>query len=99
MPPGLHITAIIAAYNEADIIAQTVGDLVRQGIAAHVLDQHSTEVDRLVLSAQAEEAVALAAQDVHVHFHDLDPLHEEDPLGEGHPEPDPPDAGGTARRL
>jgi YihY family inner membrane protein len=58
-----------------------------------------TEVDRLVLSAQAEEAAALAPQDVHVHSHDLDPLHEEDPLGEGHPEPDPPDAGGTARRL
>ena len=43
MPPGLRITAIIAAYNEADIIAQTVGDLVRQGIAAHVLDHHSTD--------------------------------------------------------
>jgi hypothetical protein len=41
--PGLRITAIIAAYNEADIIAQTVGDLVRQGIAAHVLDHHSTD--------------------------------------------------------
>ncbi|MGH9256687.1 MAG: glycosyltransferase family A protein [Vicinamibacterales bacterium] len=43
MPPGLRITAIIAAYNEADIIGHTVGDLVRQGIAAHVLDQHSTD--------------------------------------------------------
>jgi glycosyltransferase involved in cell wall biosynthesis len=39
----IRITAIIAAYNEADIIAQTVGDLVRQGIAAHVLDHHSTD--------------------------------------------------------
>jgi membrane protein len=62
-----------------------------------------TESDRLVLSAQAEEAVARAAQDVHVHFQDLDPLHEEGPLaggieGEG-PEPDPPPAGGEARRL
>lgn len=43
MPPDLRITAIIAAFNEADIIAQTVGDLVRQGIAAHVLDHHSTD--------------------------------------------------------
>jgi glycosyltransferase involved in cell wall biosynthesis len=43
MPLGLRITAIIAAYNEADIIGQTVGDLVRQGIAAHVLDNHSTD--------------------------------------------------------
>ncbi|MEX2203258.1 MAG: YihY/virulence factor BrkB family protein [Actinomycetota bacterium] len=59
----------------------------------------TTDVDRLVLSAQAEEAVALAAQDVHIHFHDLDPLHETDPPDEGHHEPDPPDAGGPARRL
>jgi membrane protein len=59
-----------------------------------------TDVDRLVLSAQAEEAVALAAQDVHVHFHDLDPLHEEDPLvHEPHPERDPPLPGGEAHRL
>ena len=43
MPPGLRITAIIATYNEADIIAQTIGDLVRQGIAVHVLDHRSTD--------------------------------------------------------
>ena len=43
MPLGLRITAIIAAYNEADIIGQTVGDLVRQGIAAYVLDHESTD--------------------------------------------------------
>jgi hypothetical protein len=52
-----------------------------------------TEPDRLVLSAQAEEAVARAAQDVHVHFHDLDPPEE------GRPEPDPPHTGGSAHRL
>jgi hypothetical protein len=43
MPSGLRITAIIATFNEADIIGQTVGDLVRQGIAAYVLDHHSTD--------------------------------------------------------
>jgi len=59
-----------------------------------------TDVDRLVLSAQAEEAVTSAAQDIHVHFDDLDPLHEEDPLGEGdQPERDPPHPGGPAHRL
>jgi YihY family inner membrane protein len=59
-----------------------------------------TEADREVLSAQAEEAVARAAQDVHVHFHDLDPLHEGDPLEEEHhPEPEPPHGGGSAHRL
>jgi membrane protein len=58
-----------------------------------------TGADREVLSAQAEEAVARAAQDVHVHFHDLDPLPEGDQLEEGHPDPDPPHAGGSAHRL
>jgi hypothetical protein len=41
--PGLRITAIIAAFNEADIIQQTVGDLVRQGIAVHFIDDGSTD--------------------------------------------------------
>jgi membrane protein len=58
-----------------------------------------TEADRHVLSAQAEEAVAQAAEDVHVHFHDLDPLHAEDPLEEGQPGTDPPQTGGPAHRL
>ena len=40
---GVRVTAIISAYNEADIIAQTVADLVRQGIAAYVIDDHSTD--------------------------------------------------------
>ena len=43
MPSGLRITAIIATYNEADVVAQTVGDLVRQGINVHVLDHRSTD--------------------------------------------------------
>jgi len=40
---ALRITAIVAAYNEADIIAQSVGDLVRQGIAVHLLDHQSSD--------------------------------------------------------
>ena len=57
MPPGLRITAIIAAYNEADIIAQTVGDLARQGIAAHVLDHHSTDGTRAALEPFVESGL------------------------------------------
>lgn len=37
------VTAIIAAYNEEDIIAQTVGDLIKQGIFVYFLDNHSTD--------------------------------------------------------
>lgn len=37
------VTAIIAAYNEEDIIAQTVGDLIRQGIFVYFIDNHSTD--------------------------------------------------------
>jgi hypothetical protein len=52
---GVRVTAIISAYNEADIIRQTVADLVHKGIAAHVLDDHST--DRTV-----EELAALGSK-------------------------------------
>ena len=43
MHAGPRITAIVAAFNEADIIQQTVGDLVQQGIAVHVIDDGSTD--------------------------------------------------------
>src|SRR3954454_4533831 len=35
--------AIVAAYNEADIIGQVVGDLISQGIRAYLLDDGSTD--------------------------------------------------------
>ena len=35
--------AIIAAYNEADIIGQVVGDLIAQGIKVYLLDDGSTD--------------------------------------------------------
>ena len=41
MPP--RVVAIIAAYNEADIIGTVVGDLVEQGIEVYFLDDGSTD--------------------------------------------------------
>jgi glycosyltransferase involved in cell wall biosynthesis len=40
-PPS--VVAIIAAYNEADIIGSVVGDLVNQGIDVYLLDDGSTD--------------------------------------------------------
>jgi hypothetical protein len=37
------VIAIIAAYNEGDIIGQVVGDLVEQGVGVHLLDHGSTD--------------------------------------------------------
>jgi hypothetical protein len=39
----LPVIAIVAAYNEADVIAQTVGDLVAQGVAVYLIDHGSTD--------------------------------------------------------
>ncbi len=38
-----RVVAIIAAYNEADIIAQVVADLIDQGIEVYLLDDGSTD--------------------------------------------------------
>ncbi|MFH1742244.1 MAG: glycosyltransferase, partial [bacterium] len=40
---SITVTAIIATYNEADIIAHTVGDLVSQGIRVYLIDTGSTD--------------------------------------------------------
>jgi hypothetical protein len=37
------VTAILAAYNEEDIVGQVVGDLVQQGIRVYLLDHASTD--------------------------------------------------------
>jgi hypothetical protein len=42
-PDPVSVVAIVAAYNEADIIAQTVGDLIHQGVQVYVLDHGSTD--------------------------------------------------------
>jgi hypothetical protein len=43
MSASLRILAIIAAHNEADIIARTIEDLVDQGIEVYLLDHASTD--------------------------------------------------------
>jgi Glycosyl transferase family 2 len=52
MAKALSVTAVIAAYNEEDVIGAAVGDLLDQGIRVHLLDHGSTdgtvaEVERL----------------------------------------------------
>jgi len=43
MPPEFSVVAIIAAYNEADVIASVVRDLIDQGISVYFLDDGSTD--------------------------------------------------------
>jgi hypothetical protein len=43
MLPRFDVVAIIAAYNEADIIEQIVNDLIRQGVHVYFLDDGSTD--------------------------------------------------------
>jgi hypothetical protein len=43
MPPEFSVVAIIAAYNEADIIDAVVRDLIDQGISVYLLDDGSTD--------------------------------------------------------
>jgi hypothetical protein len=43
MPRGFSVVAIIAAYNEADIIAAVIRDLIDQDISVYFLDDGSTD--------------------------------------------------------
>lgn len=43
MPPDFSVVAIIAAYNEADIIEQVVTDLINQGVQVYFMDDGSTD--------------------------------------------------------
>lgn len=43
MAPDFRVVAIIAAYNEADIIARVVADLIDQGASVYFLDDGSTD--------------------------------------------------------
>ena len=43
MPRGFSVVAIIAAYNEADIIGAAVRDLIDQDISVYLLDDGSTD--------------------------------------------------------
>ncbi len=42
MPPA-PVVALVATYNEADVVGWVVRDLVAQGAAVYVLDDHSTD--------------------------------------------------------
>jgi glycosyltransferase involved in cell wall biosynthesis len=43
MPRDFSVVAIVAAYNEADVIGQVVGDLIEQGVQVYLLDDGSTD--------------------------------------------------------
>ncbi|HEY3043845.1 MAG TPA: glycosyltransferase, partial [Vicinamibacterales bacterium] len=43
MPSDFSVIALIAAYNEADIIEQVVTDLIHQGIQVYFMDDGSTD--------------------------------------------------------
>ncbi len=43
MPTDFRVVAILAAYNEADIIAQVVADLIDQGVRVYLIDDGSTD--------------------------------------------------------
>jgi hypothetical protein len=42
-PEDFTVIAILAAYNEGDVVAQVIGDLVRQGIQVYLVDHGSTD--------------------------------------------------------
>jgi hypothetical protein len=43
MAPEFRVVAIVAAFNEADIIAQIVADLIDQGVHVYLIDDGSTD--------------------------------------------------------
>ena len=43
MSSPFSVVAIVAAYNEADVIGPVVGDLIAQGIEVYFLDDGSTD--------------------------------------------------------
>src|SRR3954468_11410195 len=43
MPSPFSVVAIIAAYNEADVIGAVIGDLIEQGVDVYFLDDGSTD--------------------------------------------------------
>src|SRR5258707_7291190 len=43
MAPEFRVVAIVAAYNEADIIEQVVGDLIDQSVQVYLVDDGSTD--------------------------------------------------------
>jgi hypothetical protein len=64
---GLQMTAIVAVYNEADVIAVTVGDLVNQGVSVIAIDDGSTD--------DSMDALAPFVGAGHVRIEPLPPAH------------------------
>ena len=55
MASDLTVTAIIAAYNEGDVITHVIDDLIRQGVAVYLLDNGSTDDTRQRLAPYLEQ--------------------------------------------
>src|SRR3990172_7188962 len=43
MSDPFRVVAIVAAFNEGDIISQVIGHLVENGIDVYLIDNHSTD--------------------------------------------------------
>jgi hypothetical protein len=43
MADSFHVIAIIAAFNEVDIISPMIGHFVENGIEVYLIDNHSTD--------------------------------------------------------
>jgi hypothetical protein len=41
--PSFRVTALLAAYNEEDVIRQVIGDLIAQGVDVYLIDHASTD--------------------------------------------------------
>jgi len=57
MPPAFRVVAIVAAYNEADVIRHVVGDLIEQGVDVYVLDDGSTDDSAAAIELYVDRGV------------------------------------------
>jgi glycosyltransferase involved in cell wall biosynthesis len=64
------VVAIIAAFNEADIIGQVVGDLVGQGVGVYILDHGSTDGTVAALEPYVGHGVLAIERFPHAHSRD-----------------------------
>lgn len=57
MPSDFSVVAIIAAYNEADVIDHVVADLIEQGVRVYFLDDGSTDGTAAIVERRAGRGV------------------------------------------
>ena len=69
MADDFSVVAIVAAYNEEDVIGQVVGDLISQGVSVYLIDDAST--DQTVAAA----AVFLGRGLLHIENRETDDEH------------------------